>query len=174
MNPPTTAPTPAVRKRRGVPLWIVIVVAMLLAHVVMMLGAVVVATSDGNFQVIPDYYRRAVNWDQTRALERASEKLGWAVTLEAEPTMTAGRRLVTLKLADAAGQPLADASVQASYFHDAHIAAGQVATFVAQNGGVYTATLPMEWEGFWTFELLARRGSDTFVATVSLYAADRK
>lgn len=62
-----TAPTATHRRPR----WPVIVVGMLLVHVLAMATAVVIAVKSP-YQVVPNYYERAVNWDKERAASPAA------------------------------------------------------------------------------------------------------
>src|SRR3569623_2033596 len=86
-----------------------------------MVGAVTIATHDKSFAVTPDYYQRAVHWDEEQAARRASEKLGWRVSIETAPQADPlGRRVVSVVLTDAQGQALPAAQLDVTYFHDAH------------------------------------------------------
>src|SRR3954466_7927827 len=110
MNAPIAVPraTPT-RKFRYWP-WPLIVVGLLLGHVSIMVTAVILATGDKSFAVLPNYYEKAVNWDKNQAELRASEKLGWQVTLVPSPDVDpAGHRSLMLTLADATGHAVADA-----------------------------------------------------------------
>lgn len=51
--------------------WPAIVVGMLAVHVLAMAGAVVIAVRSP-YQVVPNYYERAVNWDKDRAAAAAA------------------------------------------------------------------------------------------------------
>ena len=47
--------------------WPMLVVGLLVTHVGLMSWAVVICTSDMNSAVIPNYYEKAVRFDQTKA-----------------------------------------------------------------------------------------------------------
>ena len=43
---------------------------------------VYVATSDGSFAVEPDYYQKALHWDDARSAAAENAGLGWTVELD--------------------------------------------------------------------------------------------
>jgi len=62
MNSPPNKESAAAR-------WVGIVVALLVTHIGLMSWAVVKAVGDPNFQVIPNYYEKAVNWDRDHGIK---------------------------------------------------------------------------------------------------------
>jgi nitrogen fixation protein FixH len=155
--------------------WPLIVVGLLLGHISIMVTAVVLATSDKSFAVLPDYYQKAVNWDRSQADLRASEKLGWQVILvpspEVDPT---GHRTVTLTLSDAAGQPIANADVEVSAYHQARPNEMIQATFHTDASGQASQALAMRREGFYQIGITARAGTQRFVTAMTPFVSNAK
>lgn len=118
------------------------------------------ALDDPGFGVEPDYYEKAVHFDELRALERESERLGWSVELEAVPQGERAR--VVLTLVDRAGAGIQGARVTAQAFHNAHSGDVRSLDFVALGDGHYEAWLPHPRTGLWEYRVEATRGSDHY------------
>ena len=163
-----------VRPRRHMK-WPLIVIGLLTGHVSVMVVAVVIATHDKSFAVLPDYYQKAVHWDDTQAELRASERLGWqcAFTPSADVDPL-GRRSVTFTLVDAAGKGIAGADVQVTYFHHARPAELLKATLQTDQSGRATQTIPMRNEGFWQVNVRASKDGQKFVQTTTPFVSTAK
>jgi len=154
--------------------WPIIIVGMLSGHVGAMVLAVNVASGDsgsGNgHSVLPSYYERAVQWDESRAALARSVELGWQATISpAVFADQAGVRSVVIEMRDAEGAPLTGLLVQAKAWHHAigEIQEGEAAALTGADG-TYRVSLPMERAGQWSFEILATRGDDAFVSQSTL------
>ena len=147
--------------------WPWIVVGLLGVHVTLMAVAAAIATRDRSFAVVPNYYEKGVNWDKTQAEKRASEKLGWKLTIEPSAHPDAhGQRAVQIQLTDANGRAIPAAKVELDYFHDSH-ANEQRSTTLSLKGGKAEQTLAMPYTGFWEFHATATAEGKTFVATTT-------
>lgn len=155
--------------------WPLIVVGLLLGHVSIMVTAVVLATGDKSFAVLPNYYEKAVNWDKNQAELRASAKLGWQVTLipspEVDPT---GHRAVTITVADAAGQPVADAAVELTWYHHKRPNELLKAAFHTDAAGRAAETVVMRGEGFYQMNVTASAGGRRFVTVLTPFVSNAK
>lgn len=60
----------------------------------------------------PDYYTKALNWDQTQAQAQRNKSLGWSVTPSVRPGPDGKPRLF-LTVLDGAGSPIRTATVKA-------------------------------------------------------------
>lgn len=67
----TQTPSPPASKLP--PRWVLIIVGLLVIHAACMLIAVWIATRQST-GAIPDYYQKAVHWDQSQAQTRKSDK----------------------------------------------------------------------------------------------------
>lgn len=159
------------RAPRGAWRWPAIIVGLLAGHVLLMGIAVLVATSDTSFQVVPDYYRKSLEWDRTQAMLRASARLGWTLRIEPGAADLRGQRDVRVTLRDANGEGVAGATVELDYLHAAQ-AQPQRATLELDSAGACVASLPMRASGFWQFEALARSGQTRFAARMTQYVSD--
>jgi nitrogen fixation protein FixH len=115
----------------------------------------------------PDYYSKAVRWDSTLAVERASAALGWTAHA-ALGVPRAGAARVEVSLRDSTGAPVGRATVSAALLHNADPARWIRGTLVESGGGRYAAELPLARAGRWELRLLATRGSERFVADLRL------
>lgn len=146
-------------------------VFFLLGSQLIMCGiAVVLASNDPTHGIEPDYYQKAVDWDQTQAAIRASGSLGWKSTLAfADETDTAGRPVLTLSLQDAHGGPIKDATrVQLLYFH--HAVSGDrrmLELKPAETPGVYAAPIGLTQPGVWEFQLRAEHASGVYLRKIT-------
>lgn len=163
--PPEQPPRPRQSRR-----WPLIIVAMLVVHVLLMATATVIATHDRSFAVMPNYYEKALKWDQSQADKRASEQLGWKLTMEPSETIDPiGRRTVTFVLVNIDNKPIADATVELSYFHHSHATDVATAKFTTDAQGKATATLPMRFSGFWDINCVATTKTAKFTTTLTQF-----
>lgn len=124
----------------------------------------VVANGDANGTVVErDYYRKAVQWDSTMALQAASARLGW----QAGVSLSAGTpdASVEVHLTDAAGAAVAGATVQATLIHNAD--AGRPVELALRDlgDGRYVASHALGHRGMWEVRLSAVRAADRFATT---------
>jgi nitrogen fixation protein FixH len=127
------------------------------------IALVVITSRDASFAVEPDYYAKALAWDETMAQEARNKALGWSLELRVEPTGEGG--LVAVSLADRAGAPLPGARITIEALHNAR--AGRVLTAILEpRGPGYARMMPLARPGLWEFRLRVTRGADVFTATL--------
>jgi nitrogen fixation protein FixH len=152
-----------------------IVVGLLLGHVSIMVTAVILATGDKSFAVLPDYYEKAVNWDKNQAELRASEKLGWQVTIVPSPDVDpTGHRALALTLTDPDAHPVADAAVELSWYHHARPGELLKTTLHTDATGRATGTVVMRAEGFYQVNVTATADGRRFVTTLTPFVSTAK
>jgi nitrogen fixation protein FixH len=93
--------------------WLLAIIALLGGNLIAMV-VLAVAANNGTNQVIPDYYARAVRYDDELDRSAANRALGWRGEVE----IVDGRIDVVVR--DAAGQPLAGARVRVTGYPRAH------------------------------------------------------
>ncbi|MDG2223838.1 MAG: FixH family protein [Rubripirellula sp.] len=71
--------------RRAAWKWGSLVVGLLGLQVAGGIFAIMLATGDESVAVVPDYHQKALQWDEKRAVKRASDQLGWQCVIEALP-----------------------------------------------------------------------------------------
>lgn len=166
MNRPNAEPPHLLRRWR----WPMIVVGLLLTHVVCMVIAVVIATTDRSFVVLPDYYKRSLQWDDHKAALAASDRLGWKRVLTLGEFDPAARtRLATLKFTDGAGKGVDGLTVSMEATADMDSAHRQALTFRPVGDGAYQTVLKVTHDGNWALEIDARRGDEHYVTTAAAW-----
>jgi nitrogen fixation protein FixH len=145
-------------RRRGLPRWAWIAAALLVTHTSAMIAAVVIAVEDPSFTTVPDYYRRAVDWDSLQARRAASGVLGWESTVTASAL---GDRLV-ITLTDLEGRPVTDVVGTVSAYHHAATREIRTVPLEERGDGVYFATLDVGRVGAWQVTVEAARGDELF------------
>lgn len=157
--------------------WPLILVGLLAGHAAIMVVAVAIATNDKSFAVPPDYYGRAVHWDEHQAALRASEQLGWRVTVEAANEVDArGRRIAAFRLIDATGNPIPGATMEVSYYHHAHGRDVQRLELKAADTADprrFSGAFPLRYDGFWEFEFTAKARGKTFIASTTQWIGNQ-
>lgn len=133
------------------------------ANVLLMMFAV----DDPSFSVEPDYYAKAVHWDEHQALLRQSAALGWSAAIDVAPVeITTGRARVTIRLLDRDRRPVDGATISLRAFHNARASHVVTGTFVEGADHRYEAELPIRKPGLWEFRLDARRGAEHYYHVV--------
>ncbi len=147
--------------RRAPLIWGAFVIAFLGGQVAMGIVAVILATGDPSFAVVPDYHEKAMHWDDSTQIQTASDELGWTASIELSAAADAvGARTIVVKLTDRSGQPIEDASLHLRAFHHARAGEPVRLSLRSHQDGHYTAAVPMRREGLWQFELGGTRGDD--------------
>lgn len=128
---------------------------------------VTLATHDPGFALEPNYYQKAVAWDEERAQLAANERLGYRLELSVEQVPAkAGERRLVAHFDDARGQPISGAVLGVSAFANARAMHVLEAKLEETTKGVYVADLAMQRPGLWELRFVARRGALRFTRVV--------
>jgi nitrogen fixation protein FixH len=146
--------------------WPVGLAALLVGSAAANVALVVITARDASFAVEPNYYAKALAWDETMAQQARNETLGWSVGLSVEPTGERGRMTVAVRLADRGGAPLGGARIAVEAFHNARASQVLMAT-LDPRGPDYAAAMPLARPGRWEFRLRVTRSPDVFTATLT-------
>lgn len=166
---PSDTPKPSVSVSRFV--MPSVVLGFLGAHMVFILFAITLAVGDPSFAVVPDYYRKAVGWDEHKAQLAASSALGWQVEVAAARDVEAtGERELTLVLHDSDGKPITGALINVSMYHHAR-AQHVVEAVLLPTGepGRYTARPVMHRKGLWDISLTITHGELSYYHAEKTY-----
>ena len=145
--------------------WPVGLAALLIGSAGANIALVFLTSRDASFAVEPDYYAKALAWDETMAQQARNEALGWSIGVRVEPTGDRGSMTVAARLTDRAGAPLEGARVTIEARHNAR--ANRVLTAALEpRGAGYAAAMPLARPGFWEFRVRVTRGPDVFTATL--------
>ncbi len=178
----------APRRASGRP-WIAMILGLLSLNATIVGTTVYLALSDSTSAIEPDYYARALHYDDVIQQRAASAKLGWKAdaSFRVAPGGRSMELAVTLK--DREGRPVEHADVRAVAFASvraserqslalrelapgggsteaAHAAAG---ANQAGEPGVYAAPLRIGATGAWRITITAQRMSETFVSQTDLF-----
>ena len=125
------------------------------------------ALSDPSFAVEDDYYRKALDWDQTMEQMRVNEALGWSLDLDLERVSRPdGSRKLGLRVLDREGQPLEDCRVSLLYFHNAR-SGNRFEESISSRGALHESVLSMRRPGVWEMRFRVERGDEVFTETVT-------
>lgn len=142
-------------------LWPLLIAGALGLHVAVMMVMVWISTSDDSYAVEPDYYAKALAWDDRRAQERTNAELGWVLDFVVEPAEPGADPRLRSTLVDDAGSPITGAVVSVEAFSNVRRDDVLRATLTATADG-YEASLPMRGNGRWEFRFQVTRGEELF------------
>ena len=136
------------------------IAALLAGHVLAVLVMVYVATRDRSFAVEPDYYQKALHWDDIATARARNQRFGWKLTIDiGRHKSDLGEQTVSCRLSDGAGRPLEGALIDMVAFSPR---AGQwLTTMMAEDApGRNRDFLPLPPPGLWEFRLVVHHGYD--------------
>jgi FixH len=119
-----------------------------------------IAIDDPNFALEPDYYAKALHWDQAQAQSRENDALGYQLSLRQPLVISAaGSADVELTLKDRGAADISGASVEVSAFPNAF--AGKVEHLLLRevSPGVYRGQIARGWPGLWELRCVVTFGS---------------
>ena len=145
-------------------LWPAVIAGALTLHVVGSLVMVYFATSSESFAVEPDYYRKALAWDEKRAQDRHNAELGWQLEFTVEPAAPGHDPKITVDLLDAEGSPLNHAKVSLEAFANTQADERFTVDLTAVDDH-HEINLPMRRDGLWEFRFTVTRGDELFTHT---------
>lgn len=167
MKPESPSPAEPSRRKYLIPphiFWPGMVVALLGMSVLAVAITATFALSDPSFAVVPDYYNKALRWDEDAALQHKSDALGWSDTVEfgARDDSTTMRQLI-VTITDTAGDPIESANLSATVFHPSRSNDIQNVAFEETEPGRYVGVFEPTRIGFWEIKLRATRGEEVFL-----------
>ena len=141
--------------------WPFIIAGALGLHVVGSMVMVYFATSNETYAVEPDYYQKALAWDDRRAQDRHNTELGWTLEYTVEPVQAGQDPIMRAELTNLDGEPITDASISVEAFANARRDDVLTADLVETESG-YQTTLPMRRNGLWEFRFTVTRDDELF------------
>lgn len=143
------------RSRKGFA-WAFAPVALLGAMFVGWGVMIALALDDPAFGVEPDYYEKAVHFDEQRAQAREGRRLGWS--LEVTPHTEREGVLIQVTLHDKELRPIDGATLRATAFHNARSSQLRTLEFRGEGRGRYTHRFVPQRAGLWEFRFEALKG----------------
>lgn len=126
--------------------------------------AIYLANADPSFAIEPDYYRKAVAWDQENARRHASVALGWQLDFAfADEADALGRRQLTCSLRDRDGRPIRGATIEVAAFASARGNQRETWTLDDTGDGSYEAFVTARRPGLWELRTTVAAAGHVFV-----------
>ena len=136
---------------------------------------VIFATADKTAAVEPQFYDKAVKWDEQARLLRHAEELNWRFAPSVSRERDAGgKRVVSLKLTNAEGTALAGGRVVLEAFHQADSGKRVELVLEDRGEGSYSVPAAIERPGYWEFRFRVMRGPDALAKVMTVSVADSK
>lgn len=134
--------------------WIYVCVGLLVTNALVM-AVLVTASAKSAPAVVPQYYERAVAWDQTMAEAKLAAELGWTLELSLDGEG------IAVKLVDHDGQRLAGAELAIRGFHRARPAERLALVLVTDEAGEARAPATSEARtaGWYELDVEITRGA---------------
>lgn len=151
--------------RRG-RVWLLLPAGLLALNLAIVAVTVTMAAGDRSVATEPDYYRKAMNFDEQARAREASRRLGWKAAAEVGGIGGGGGggREVVVRLTDREGGPIAGAEVEVVMF--AHVRSGDRRTVRLterrERPGEYAGVAEVDRTGLWRVGVGASRGTDRF------------
>ena len=141
--------------------WPVAICAFLGLTVVVDLTTLYVASTHPTLAAEPDYYEKALRWDEEQAQLAASDKLGWRVEVVEFVKRPGGFTEVSVQWLDRDGQPLTDAAPALETFHVTRPKNIVTADLEEKAPGLYIGQLTQATRpGLWQLNFRCQRGND--------------
>ncbi len=134
--------------------WVALVVAFLALDAAIAGVTLYLALGDPSAAVEPDYYQKALAWDESARLTQRARDLGWNAALKAR------RNGFVLTLTDRDGLPVRDAAITYEAFHNARSGQRLTGALVPAEAGEYRADTPLPLPGLWQFRFRIHRAGD--------------
>ncbi|MEO1128977.1 MAG: FixH family protein [Planctomycetota bacterium] len=141
--------------------WPAFIVSIFMVSVVFMGILLSLATGDPNLEVEPDYYARAMSWDERQALRASSARLGWRTDITHEGDVLR----VTVHDAD---DVLVGDTIRVMAFHRALRSEAHTLEQTADEPGVFTLPLSPPKAGLWNVALEVTSGDVLYIEDVRL------
>lgn len=171
MSPSTTfvpAAPSTTKGSRSNTLWPLAIVSLLGLNATIVGVTVYFAVSDKSVATEPNYYAKALNYNEAIQQRATNERLGW----RAEPTLgpsSDGRSVqLAVKLLDRDGKPIPGASVRAVAFASARSGTRESILLSAQPGGDYAGPININRSGLWYITTTATLDAQTFTSQAQL------
>lgn len=142
-------------------LWPAVIAGALGLHVVGSLVMVYFATSNESYAVEPDYYQKALAWDDRRAQDRHNTELGWTLEFAVVPVPAGQDPIMRVELTTLDGEPITNASISVEAFANARRDDVLTTGLIESDSGYQTA-MAMRRNGLWEFRFTVTRGDELF------------
>ena len=152
-------------------LWTAFILMFFCIQAVIWTVAISVTSRDSSHAVVAGYDEQALRWDEVKATEKRSAKLGWKSEICVDSaTDLRGNHCLTVQIKDQLGNPVSDADLNLRAFHRAAAGEPQIIRLKEARPGVYTSMIQINRFGYWNFSGIAKlRGKSYLIKeTVSV------
>jgi hypothetical protein len=145
-------------------IWPAIIISFLCLNAAIVAITVYFAISDKSVATEPDYYAKALDYNETLRQRETNERLGWHLSPALRPTPDGRSMELAITLTDRIGAPLTGAAFDVIAFAGLRSGQRQHLTPRPTNtpAGEYTAPIRIDTPGEWCFRISATVGPDTF------------
>jgi len=157
----TDAPAFSKPKKTGHSRWALVPVALLAGSFFGVGGMALIAVRDPNFALEPNYYQKALHWDQSQAQAASNQRFGY--TFHAPPVVVLdalGQATLRVEIKDRNGLAVPGARLSALGFANAFSEDSSQLQLSEQAPGVYEAQVKARHAGLWEFRLTMDSGAD--------------
>lgn len=147
-----------------------IVFALLAVNAGIVFTTIYLANSDESFAVEPEYYQKAVQWDERAADRARAESLGWTARVGLADD---GAHGVRVTIVDAANSAVSGMEVDVVAFPAARASERQRLELTRLDNGTFVAPFSPTLGGRWEFEVRATNGDAVFEERVSLMLLEK-
>lgn len=143
--------------------WKYVVIGLLGLNAAIVAVTVVLASNDDRATPEPDYYAKAMHWDDHQRQLAANQQLGWKISWDGSEVSPSGERAIRVGVKDAKGGAIVDAKVSVIIYHNAASNSRLAGTAVGESPGIYKVQLPAPRGGAWTVRAEISRGAEKYI-----------
>ena len=158
--------------KKGHARWALVPVGLLASSFFGVGWMAIIAVRDPSFALEPDYYQKAIHWDQAQAQAANNERLGYAFSVPgAVVSDSRGLATLQLKINDRSGRAVRGAHVSATAFPNAFSEDISQIQFNQRAPGVYEAPVKVRHAGLWEFRVTMDDGADHVTTVLRIVLA---
>ncbi len=160
MTQSNAKPSSDTKKPRKGKIWPWLLVSLLSFGCGMNIYMVIVAVNDPSFAIEKNYYKKAINWDQTMAQRNINAKLQWRIDLKTEPLLVdkKARLRFHATVLDRSGKIVPEAHVSAEVFHNARSNQRVSVDLTRRSTNVHQGEVAFHRRGVWIFHFTVNKG----------------
>lgn len=148
--------------------WPIAIVSLLGMNMSIVAITTYFATNSKTSTVVPDYYTKAVHWDDTAKQVATNRTLGWIVAINVQPRSSGLSGQLVVRLTDASGTSIRAAIVHAEAFHESDSTKRLSGVLSMTSDGVYAGSFPIERAGRWRVHVVVDAVGMRFTAEESV------
>jgi nitrogen fixation protein FixH len=152
-------------RRGGGRIWPWLIAGLFTFNVATGAAVIYFSRSDPSFAVEPDYYERALAWDQ----EAAALQRGRTIERAIEADARSGE--VRVRLTEPDGSPFTEARVVATVFHHARMVEAQTVELDEPATGTFAGAARLDRPGRWEVRLSMERDGRTYLTSDTIVVA---